>query len=57
MEMRVLPAGVALRALGPSFGAEVVGLDLRRPAAAPVAAWLRDALQRHQFLCVRGEVI
>lgn len=57
MEMRVLPAGVALRALGPSFGAEVVGLDLRRPVAAPVAAWLRDTLQRHHFLCVRGEVI
>ena len=57
MALPVLPRGVELRPLGPALAAEVDGLDLRRPIPAPVAAWLREALQRHHFLCVRGQVL
>jgi taurine dioxygenase/alpha-ketoglutarate-dependent 2,4-dichlorophenoxyacetate dioxygenase len=57
MALPVLPRGVELRPLGPALGAEVDGLDLRRSIPAPVAAWLREALQRHHFLCVRGQVL
>jgi len=57
MALPVLPRGVELRPLDPALGAEVDGLDLRRSIPAPVAAWLREALQRHHFLCVRGQVL
>ena len=52
MSTPALPAGAAINPLGPALGAEIIGLDLRRPSDA---AMLREALQRHHFLCVRGQ--
>jgi len=48
------PSTLALDKIGPSFGAEVIGVDLRVPTDAQVAA-LRDALVEHKVLFLRGQ--
>ena len=48
------PSTFTLHRLGPSFGAEVVGLDLRVPRDEQVAA-LRAALVEHKVLFLRGQ--
>jgi alpha-ketoglutarate-dependent taurine dioxygenase len=45
---------LTLDRLGPSFGAEVIGLDLRAASDAQVAA-VRDALVTHKVLFFRGQ--
>jgi taurine dioxygenase len=47
--------GIATRPLAPSFGAEVMGLDLSRPLAPDLAAALRAAFDRHLVLLFRGQ--
>ena len=44
-----------IRKLHPTIGAEVVGLDLRRPIDAPTAAALRQAWYDHGVLLLRGQ--
>ncbi|HEX3971716.1 MAG TPA: TauD/TfdA family dioxygenase, partial [Stellaceae bacterium] len=44
-----------IRKLHPIIGAEVVGLDLRRPIDAPTAAALRQAWYDHGVLLLRGQ--
>ena len=46
-----------IRKLHPTIGAEVVGLDLRRPIDAPTAAALRQAWYDHGVLLLRGQDI
>ena len=48
------PANLTLDKLGPSFGAEVIGLDVRDLSDEQVAA-LRAALVEHKVLFVRGQ--
>ena len=48
------PATLTLDKLGPSFGAEVIGLDLRDLSDEQVVA-LRQALVEHKVIFVRGQ--
>jgi alpha-ketoglutarate-dependent taurine dioxygenase len=48
------PGTLTLNKIGPSFGAEVVGLDLRVPTDEQVVA-LRTALVEHKVLFLRGQ--
>ncbi|MDO9706957.1 TauD/TfdA dioxygenase family protein [Paracraurococcus lichenis] len=48
-------AGIGLRPLHPAIGAEVTGLDLAAPLAAPVLDVLHDALIEHGVLLLRGQ--
>jgi taurine dioxygenase len=50
-------ASFTLRPLAPSFGAEVLGLDLRQPIAGPTADLLRDAFRRCRLLILRDQDI
>ena len=49
------PEGATIEPLGPALGAAICGLDLAAGVAPPVAAFLREALQAHHFLCVRDQ--
>ena len=46
---------LTIRKLAPTIGAEVVGLDLRRPIDPATAAALRQAWYDHAVLLVRGQ--
>ncbi len=50
-------AGFTLRPLAPSFGAEILGLDLGAPIDDTVAERLLDAYRRHRLLLVRGQPV
>jgi taurine dioxygenase len=51
----IAPVRLDIRRLAPTIGAEVVGLDLRRPIDAATAAALRQAWYDHAVLLVRGQ--
>ena len=55
MSSDAVPGSMSVTPLNPALGAEIVGLDLSRPADDATAAALRDALQRHHFLCIRDQ--
>jgi alpha-ketoglutarate-dependent 2,4-dichlorophenoxyacetate dioxygenase len=46
---------ISLSALNPFFGAEVQGVDLRRPLADEVFAEIRAAFEEHSVLLFRGQ--
>ncbi len=48
---------LVFRPLAPTIGAEVQGLDLRRPIDAATAAALRQAWYDHRVLLVRGQTL
>ena len=50
-----LATGISLHPLHAGFGAEVLGLDLSSPLAAPVLEVLHDALIEHGVLLLRGQ--
>lgn len=47
--------GIALRPLGPAFGAEICGLDLTTPLSLPMLEVLHDALMEYGVLLLRGQ--
>jgi taurine dioxygenase len=47
--------GIALRPLGPAFGAEICGLDLTIPLSWPMLEVLHDALVEYGVLLLRGQ--
>lgn len=55
MPSPALPEGTTIEPLGPALGAAIHGLDLSAGVAPALAAFLREALQAHHFLCVRGQ--
>ena len=46
---------MAIRPLGETMGAEVTGLDLKKPQDAGTIAALNDALAEHIVLCIRDQ--
>src|SRR6185312_6388815 len=55
MERATAAQGFEIRALGAVAGAEVVGLDLRRPLDAATRKAVYDAFVRHHVLAFRGQ--
>jgi len=53
--MSTLAAAFAVRPLSPRFGAEVVGLDLRRPLDAATRRAVYNAFVRHHVLAFRDQ--
>jgi len=49
-----MPVTIGIDALSDALGAEVVGLDLTRPAEESDVAAIKAAFLEHQLLCIRG---
>ena len=49
-----LPVTIEINALSPALGAEVVGLDLTRPAEESDVAAIKAAFLEYHLLCIRG---
>src|SRR5690242_19076040 len=48
-------SAIAINALSPALGAEVVGLDLRRPLDSATVKTIRDAFDRNIVLVIRDQ--
>ncbi len=61
MSATVAPSAEAspftLRALSEKFGAEITGIDLRRPLSPAAREAIMAAFARHQLLCFRDQVL
>ena len=50
-------SGFTVRALGPTMGVEITGLDAAVAQADTTIAWLRALLQEHSVVCLRGQTL